>query len=1344
MSGAETSFTPLIDAVTPECFEWDNGGVIEQVVAYAKLDGNRDFVEWVVLSGNPPPSLTTIDALSPCDDKTLPRPVPGKTACYGAGIPGAEYTNADNSTDITFSHNASTLKWELDIGQEPGADAITAAIVACINAGEIAEITMTGANGVNTVFSADTIIQDGNANGGFWAFTGTGPGGFADKLSSATLVCGDGNSGVAQQWQVGCDTLNNPILEWRDCETGLIIDPAQIIDCPPTDCAESVVQFIACATEAVTDVTIGDQLLTVAVIDCTNTLVRSTVYNLSNGNAEITDAVNTEACDPEPQVEEIRECIIDKALQQWTQISILDPGTGAVVQTLFINALTLELGTPEGDPDSWTDCSSDCYSVTQKEICIISKGVKATKSKTASKTKAQSTSAGKKLNVCKFLFFDCTGDLAKTSYDYLGRIFTEEQYDAYGFREYDCDLPEPKYSIGATTCATTPVDGNPVVLNCVQYVSIEPIDPTLNFVVYSYADDYTAIIPGAVIGEVFAESLSDDGVFTACPPGTITETFECFKALNDIKLLDSTAISAGTVINVQSVNNAITGNTFYTITVGDTVIYSGTDPVGEAGIDVSVATEWEATDCVPVEDDIDPCKREWDGVTVPDMNQVVQYLPESVETKATTQDWTPASVEGAAGTVEDASALLTGGEFSPDNLTVNVIARYDLSQGQPECAVPVRITVTSFGVPDGGGWCISAYNDSTLAIIPSTLPGANSFYQQFNSNTQINVNGIVCDPMIPAPQAAGPGVNYAVTADLIVAGLTAADLANFALSTVAVNTTDSVGLGVEVEWDYSACDISSTEPAKQTIAITWEKNCNPDPITVDITNDCLTVKVQESETVEIVSGDCLRYPDGNGDWIYLQQVTVLQNPGPIVVNQFYQVIIGTAFSGTSPGDIYAPADLSLIEICPPGTEPQVSQTVICYVADVSAPGWSAGDKITCTSVYDIAAGPIGSGDETFLYVTYTLDNGSVVTGFDPDTQGTPCPVEVDATVEKCGDKSRFCVSLSRPVGETIDGVLIDGIAWDSSIAPYPLGSIGNFSNVVSEIRDYLNANGYSATTYIQGRDSLCLDVLGNPPPAVTMQLSTGNINLVNYQEVFGTYVIPCGVTKTESSLPDYEVECGGGSCDYTSAGTVLSRAELISSGNGIINVSIDGTVYAAPATLVWNGVTDPTGATFTAAFAAWVQTLLPDGVASSTTAGINAPAWIAVDLTVSGTSAVIDQFQTDSAVSPFTHGMTVSNCGEPGKALRVQVCEPIAVANDCQDLTITPSEIAGGATQTFTGGTCHCLTLMAIGGDMTVNGISYPEAYIWSETADPNCNLANDLTVVAPAGGRVIVTKSSY
>ncbi len=287
----------------------------------------------------------------------------GSKLCYGGDEGGetetTEYVNSDNTTELSASQNDTTIKWQLSPGQEQDADDFSEAIEACIASGEIANITWTDQDGTTVAFAADTSI--GAAPN--YAFTGTSSGSWSGKVNRATLVCGEGataSGGTAQMWVGGCET--DPV--WKDCETGAELtaeEVATLAECAPTgcvevcpDCPNETVQVIVCADEDAEGVTAGDQILLAAVRDCEGVLQSSIGYNLSEGNAEVA-VPSTSACDPEPEVEEVRECLVDSAGVQWTQLVIVQADLSQS-DPIFINSDTLAIGTPAGEPEKWTAC----------------------------------------------------------------------------------------------------------------------------------------------------------------------------------------------------------------------------------------------------------------------------------------------------------------------------------------------------------------------------------------------------------------------------------------------------------------------------------------------------------------------------------------------------------------------------------------------------------------------------------------------------------------------------------------------------------------------------------------------------------------------------------------------------------------------------------------------------------------------------------------------------------------------------------------------------------------------------------------------------------------------------
>ena len=338
--------------------------IVDPSTTPASVSGSiwQDITGAVV--ADPTPTATEVKQ-GVCQNNCL-QPV-GVCKCYGDdSASSAEYINPDNNTDISFSHNSTTIKWETN-GSD-GADAFTLAIVACINSGNVANISLVGANGVNTTFAADAIVSNGNGDGtGNYAFTGVGPGSFSDKLSEAYLACGD-EAGLSEACKYeNCETGE---VIWKDVYTDAILTAEQIEtlkDCEitlPEDCEETTTEIVLCAAEAVTDpdagaIAIGDQILYITKVDCENVIVSSKAYLLPSG-AEVTGTILTDVCDPQPDVETIRECIKDVNGVQWTQLNIIDPTDGTIIASLFYDA-SQTLGTPTGEPSTWTSCECKSF-----------------------------------------------------------------------------------------------------------------------------------------------------------------------------------------------------------------------------------------------------------------------------------------------------------------------------------------------------------------------------------------------------------------------------------------------------------------------------------------------------------------------------------------------------------------------------------------------------------------------------------------------------------------------------------------------------------------------------------------------------------------------------------------------------------------------------------------------------------------------------------------------------------------------------------------------------------------------------------------------------------------------
>ena len=334
------------------------------MVAYLQEDADGALVEYTLIGDFVDCATGEIIELpEECDNLT---PL-GLCKCYGAGIGDSSHTNTDNNTDADFSiggTGTTLIKWNVQATDNEDADTFTADVAACINAGNTANLTITDVSGNVYTFPATGIDTAGNADGtGNWLFSGPGaPASGSGKVLSATMTCGAEASGEACAFRK-CDSEE---IVWIDSITGAELTAEQIEtleDCTPVeDCEITDFQTVLCAAEAITDsnagaIAVGDQILTIGKKDCENNVVSSKSYLLTN-NEEVVDAILTDTCDPEPQVEQVKECIKDIDGDQWTQIIVVDnadPQNPVVVAEFFYDS-NLEIGTPSGEPSEWTSC----------------------------------------------------------------------------------------------------------------------------------------------------------------------------------------------------------------------------------------------------------------------------------------------------------------------------------------------------------------------------------------------------------------------------------------------------------------------------------------------------------------------------------------------------------------------------------------------------------------------------------------------------------------------------------------------------------------------------------------------------------------------------------------------------------------------------------------------------------------------------------------------------------------------------------------------------------------------------------------------------------------------------
>lgn len=200
---------------------------------------------WYDLAGNPITDagvIATLEAALTADTNCAKRDLrpTGIIKCYPSGAATeVQYVNDDNTTDITASSNATTLKWQISLGQETDADSTGPAIADCIAAGGQATITYTYVEPNNGFSSASFLATAVISTAPDWAFSGnaiTGSGS-SGKLVSATVTCSvNTGSGKAIQF-FDCDAGQ---YVWLDCLDATIeIDPSTLEDCPCCKCCDT-------------------------------------------------------------------------------------------------------------------------------------------------------------------------------------------------------------------------------------------------------------------------------------------------------------------------------------------------------------------------------------------------------------------------------------------------------------------------------------------------------------------------------------------------------------------------------------------------------------------------------------------------------------------------------------------------------------------------------------------------------------------------------------------------------------------------------------------------------------------------------------------------------------------------------------------------------------------------------------------------------------------------------------------------------------------------------------------------------------------------------------------------
>lgn len=362
-----------------------NGNAFNSVRFWVAICECKEVKEWVSCDGlvcNWYDGKIVVDITKleekPCPSGEVDCGQPtGDCRCYGGdGSSSSDYTyvNSDNETEGSFSMNDTTIKWSVG-GGDGSLDGSIPYIDDCINGGGEATITITDTEGNTVVFVADTILQSSETGA---AYTGSGPGGFSGKIREVSISCSNnegGNSGKACSF-IDCDD----VVTWKDSKTGLTLTVEEcetLVECtvpvtiePP--CEENIISLIACAAETVEgQAEIDDQILTVAVQDCEGLIIRSTQYNITQGNSELTEAVLTTDCDPQPDVEQIRECIVDSEGVLWTQLVVIDSDGTALGDPIYINQETLAIGTPSGEPKEWSSCIPEAIDFEESKVCGV-------------------------------------------------------------------------------------------------------------------------------------------------------------------------------------------------------------------------------------------------------------------------------------------------------------------------------------------------------------------------------------------------------------------------------------------------------------------------------------------------------------------------------------------------------------------------------------------------------------------------------------------------------------------------------------------------------------------------------------------------------------------------------------------------------------------------------------------------------------------------------------------------------------------------------------------------------------------------------------------------------------
>lgn len=304
------------------------------------------------------------DSVAVCNFPSTPF---GEFRCYGSDdVAESSYQNTDNATDISFSiggtPQSTQMKWAFN-QQGPNDDGnqdFTQDIVDCIDSGEIAYLTLTDVSGNVVTYDAYSYTGTIGSNGLFFD-AGLGSSGLSGKLSSATLVCGDGAQGGFAYFCTDCGESGN----WYDTKTGDLVDESILSDCvSDADCPVEVVSGVGCLTENVDGVGVQDDpVLFFIERDC-NGVVSTSNYTTPDGTDVDAQFVSTD-CSNDVQLQEVSECVIDGENRQWIRYAIFING---VLDSEFY-VLQSDLSVTSNDIGAYKPCPNNVDVASSYMVC---------------------------------------------------------------------------------------------------------------------------------------------------------------------------------------------------------------------------------------------------------------------------------------------------------------------------------------------------------------------------------------------------------------------------------------------------------------------------------------------------------------------------------------------------------------------------------------------------------------------------------------------------------------------------------------------------------------------------------------------------------------------------------------------------------------------------------------------------------------------------------------------------------------------------------------------------------------------------------------------------------------